>query len=190
MPPDLEIVAYDPNWPLRFERARDFFRGALGEVAHAIHHIGSTSVPGLASKDRIDLQITLAGAAQVEPLQAALHCAALPLADPNRDHRPAEDTSPESEWEKLYLRGVDLGFAMNVHIRFLGRKNQEYPILFRDFLRCHPNSAAAYGDFKRRLSQVISDRNLYSDLKDPVCDLILHQARDWADRTGWTQPPA
>ena len=183
----VRIVAYDPRWPGRYQQAQEFFGSVLEDTIHSIHHIGSTSVPGLASKDRIDLQITLADPPSVAPFQEALRAAGLPEARPKRDHRPAGDTSPEADWEKLYLGGINLGFAMNVHVRFRGRRNQEYPLLFRDFLREHPDSAAAYADFKRKLSLAVEDRDLYCDLKDPVCDLILHEAKRWATRTGWTQ---
>lgn len=185
------IVDHDPAWAARFEVAAARYREALASVefAFSVHHIGSTSVPGLASKDRVDLQLTLPGEDAVPAFQAALVAAGMAPADPNRDHRPPGDESPERDWQKLYHRGHDLPFAANVHVRFAGRRNREYPLLFRDYLRAHPASAAAYGHFKRGLAAAVgTDRDLYCDLKDPVCDLIMVEARGWALREGWRAP--
>jgi GrpB-like predicted nucleotidyltransferase (UPF0157 family) len=49
--------AYDPAWPERFAELGRELRGGLGDVALRIDHIGSTSVPGLAAKPIIDLQV-------------------------------------------------------------------------------------------------------------------------------------
>lgn len=190
MPGLVRIVPYSPEWPRRFAHIARELRAALGDLPHSIHHIGSTAVPGLASKDRIDVQITLASEADVPALRGRLREAGLPDAEPNRDHRPPGDTSPASEWEKFYIRGVDLGSAQNTHVRFLGRRNREYPLLFRDYLRGHPEAAAAYGAFKVALAAELGDRrDRYTDLKDPVCDLVMVEARGWAARAGWEPGP-
>src|SRR5437764_552526 len=55
----IEIVAYDPDWPARFARLARPIRTALGPVALAVEHFGSTSVPGLAAKDVIDIDLTV-----------------------------------------------------------------------------------------------------------------------------------
>ena len=52
------ISPYDPQWPLEFRQLGTPLRAALGDLALRVDHIGSTSVPGLAAKDVIDVQIT------------------------------------------------------------------------------------------------------------------------------------
>ena len=59
MPDPIVIVDYSTAWPLEFERLRDRAAAALGDVAVAIEHIGSTAVPGLAAKPVIDLVIVV-----------------------------------------------------------------------------------------------------------------------------------
>ena len=44
------VVPYDPEWPALFARLGADLRGALGEKALRIDHIGSSSIPGLAAK--------------------------------------------------------------------------------------------------------------------------------------------
>jgi GrpB-like predicted nucleotidyltransferase (UPF0157 family) len=58
-------------------------------------------------------------------------------------------------------------------------------LLFRDYLRAHPDATVAYARLKRALAALGIDRGTYADVKDPVCDLILIAAEDWAARTGW-----
>ncbi len=182
----VKIVDYSIEWPRRYSQAADFFQQILGELLHSVDHIGSTSVRGLASKDRVDVQLTVAHPDFIPAIQEALRGEDLGPAEKATDHRPAGDEHPDSDWEKYYLRNVDLGFALNVHMRFLGRQNRIYPILFRDYLRAHSDSAAAYGAFKRGLANEVGhNRGLYCDLKDPVCDLIFVEAKRWAQRTQW-----
>ncbi len=63
MPTPLVITEYDPRWPVLFEELRVKFSELLGDMASAIEHVGSTSVPGLAAKPIIDLDVLLASAA-------------------------------------------------------------------------------------------------------------------------------
>jgi GrpB-like predicted nucleotidyltransferase (UPF0157 family) len=89
MPP-VEIVDYDPRWPHEFAAIGRALRGALGDLALRIDHIGSTSAPGLAAKDRIDVQLTVAGFERFAPVQAALEqIGYTSVAQNTRDHRRA-----------------------------------------------------------------------------------------------------
>jgi dephospho-CoA kinase len=66
------IVEADPEWPAEFERIRSQLRDALGSTALGIEHIGSTSVPGLPSKDVIDVQIAVVDEEALELVSTAL----------------------------------------------------------------------------------------------------------------------
>src|SRR5258706_3535832 len=72
--PKPEIIPYQPAWPAEFEAIAARLRQALGPLAARVDHIGSTAVPGLAAKDVIDVQISVAAldAATVQALTAAL----------------------------------------------------------------------------------------------------------------------
>jgi GrpB-like predicted nucleotidyltransferase (UPF0157 family) len=59
VPEPIIIVESDPMWPAEFERLRVRAAGAVGEVAVAIEHIGSTAVPGLPAKPKIDLVVVV-----------------------------------------------------------------------------------------------------------------------------------
>ncbi|HEX4545170.1 MAG TPA: GrpB family protein, partial [Candidatus Acidoferrum sp.] len=53
------IADYDPRWPEQFETLRSRIAAALGDLAIAIEHIGSTAVPGLAAKPVIDIDVLM-----------------------------------------------------------------------------------------------------------------------------------
>lgn len=184
----VEIVDYDPKWPSRFLVIADKISSALGDQGVQVDHIGSTSVPGLAAKDRIDIQITIPtddpDYISIISKKLVEHGFNEPLS--LYDHKPPGDDSTPEQWQKFYIRGDNLAFKSNIHVRVAGRKNQIYPLLFRDYLRANQNAALAYGLFKRRLAKVLrDDRDTYCDVKDPVCDILMENARSWAKTTGW-----
>ena len=101
-----------------------------------------------------------------------------------RDHVPPGADPDPDHWRKRYFDTED--GRVHVHIRRSGRSNQRYPLLFRDYLRAHPHAAEAYGQLKRRLAAICDDTGTYADAKDPVCDIIMQSAEEWAARTNWT----
>src|SRR5947209_3352591 len=183
----IEIVAYRREWSEEFSQIASDLREALGELAVQIDHIGSTSVPGLPAKDVIDVQVTVASLDPAERLRAAFRAAGYTLrADVYHDHRPPGASGPDADWEK---RSADPPASLrptNVHVRVLGRPNQRYALLFRDYLRSHPEAAAAYAAVKRCLAtHHAADIRAYVDIKDPVCDVIMSAAEEWASVISW-----
>jgi GrpB-like predicted nucleotidyltransferase (UPF0157 family) len=185
----LEIVPYRPTWPAEFQEIAARIRHALGHLALRIDHIGSTSVPNLASNDVIDVQVTVA--ARVEPVRAALATIGYSQRPGFwRDHRPPGASGPDSDWEKWLFDPPTGQRRTHTHVRIQGRANQRYPLLFRDYLRTHPAVAEAYAELKRRLAQDLADPKSYPDVKDPAVDLIYLAAEDWASASGWRPGPS
>lgn len=181
----IEIIDYQERWPSEFRTLAHRMRGALGSLALRIDHIGSTAVPGLAGKDVIDVQITVRELS--EAVERGLQAAGfVPLSHITRDHAPPGIRLPSEELEKrLFGAGPDERRA-NVHVRVDGRFNQRYALLCRDHLRAHPLAAAAYGEVKRQLARHLGhDAEALYDVKDPVFDLLMAAAEDWASATSW-----
>ena len=188
----ITIVPYDAHWPEAFASIAQPLRTALGALALRIDHIGSTSVPGLAAKDIIDVQVTVEDFTCMPQLEAALGSLGYTLV-PHilQDHLPPLYMGPETDWEKRFFRPPASQRATNLHVRALGHPNQRYPILFRDYLRTHPVASAAYAQIKSHLSRRHPDEvEFYYDIKDPLCDIILEAAQDWAQMTGWQMGPS
>jgi GrpB-like predicted nucleotidyltransferase (UPF0157 family) len=155
-----------------------------------IDHIGSTSVPGLAAKDVIDMQVTVQDFDV--PLEALLSSLGyIRRLDINGDHLPPLVIWPASEWEKRYFQPPEGQRPSHLHVRAHGRANQRYALLFRDYLRTHPVAAGAYAEIKHALARYHpEDWDAYYDIKDPVCDVIWSAAEEWSRMTGWEPGPS
>lgn len=182
----IEIVPYRPGWPDEFARIGRELRDHLGDWAKRIDHIGSTSVPGLSAKDIIAIQITVDDfdddhlATRFEGLGYTTRPHVVV------DHEPPGQPIPVEQLEKRMVKPAATQRPTNVHIRRRGSFNQRYALLFRDYLRTYPAAAAAYGHIKVVLSgKFPTDIESYYDVKDPVIDVIMAGAWDWADRVRW-----
>ncbi len=179
-----QVIPYRDCWPSEYEKIRNKLDTGLGRHAVRIDHIGSTSVPGLAAKDVIDIQIT------VDSLSPEVQHAMEKLGYQQahnicNDHVPPGMTENSGEWQKWFFRPPQGQRPTNTHVRIDGRLNQRYPLLFRDFLRAHPRYAEAYARLKFRLAENLANARTYPDVKDPAVDLIYFAAEKWAAETGW-----
>jgi GrpB-like predicted nucleotidyltransferase (UPF0157 family) len=128
------IVPYAERWPGEFARVGRRLRGVLGERALRIDHIGSTAVPGLDAKDRIDVQVVVADLGDANPLGGAGFVEFAPAAD----HEPPGAETTPGDWTKRLFQNAPDERAANIHVRLEGRPNARYALLFRDYLRAHP----------------------------------------------------
>ncbi len=168
------IAPYDPEWRELFRALGGQLRAALGAVALRIDHIGSTSVPGLAAKPIIDVQISVAALEPVDPFR-------LPLEGLGLVFRAA---NPERT--KRYFREAPGTRRTHIHVRRAGSFSEQFALLFRDYLRTHDEDALQYAKLKRQLAQQYAvDRHDYTDAKDPFIWEVMRRANRWAQGTGW-----
>ncbi|MFF3851208.1 GrpB family protein [Streptomyces sp. NPDC002328] len=170
----VEIMPYDPAWPAMFARWGTGLRAALGDAAARIDHIGSTSVPGLAAKPVIDIQISVASLEATDPFLG-------PLTDMGLVYR-----ADNPERTKRYFREPPGQRRTHVHVRQLGSFSQQFPLLFRDYLRCHLAAANEYAAAKQHCAAKFrNDRHGYVQAKDAFVWDIIRRADAWAQHTGW-----
>ena len=168
------IAPYDPEWPDLFSALGGQLRAALGRVALRIDHIGSTSVPGLAAKPIIDVQISVAALDPVDPFR-------LPLEGLGLVFRAA---NPERT--KRYFREAPGTRRTHIHVRRAGSFSEQFALLFRDYLRAHGEDALRYAELKRQLAeQYQADLHGYTDAKDPFIWEVMRRADGWAQAIGW-----
>jgi len=179
------IHDYKSSWPEEFESIRASLQQILGPLALRIDHIGSTSVPGLGGKDVIDIQITVQ-ALTFDIKERLIQAGYEYWPTITQDHVPlGEDTNPKL-WAKYLFNQPKASRRANIHVRIDGNPNQRYPLLFRDYLRAHPNSARSVELIKREIAKRhAEDVEAYYDIKDPVYDLIWDAALDWSRHTRW-----
>jgi GrpB-like predicted nucleotidyltransferase (UPF0157 family) len=170
-------------WRAEFDAFAGELRAALGDRAVAIDHIGSTSIPGLAAKDGIDIQVRVADLGGIE-----LDAFDMPLgAGVVHDHVPDGWSGSASDWEKLYFRRLDPR-RIHVHVRRVGSPNARYALLFRDYLRGDDDARQRWGAVKRDLAERFPERDAYAEAKDPLTDVLMADAERWAVDTGWSPP--
>ena len=173
------IVSYDPAWPGLFAELGRELRVGLGDIALRIDHIGSTSVPGLAAKPVIDVQVSVAA---FEPLTAFKQ----PLERLGYVYR-----ADDPERTKRYFREPPGRRRTHVHVRRAGSFSEQWALLFRDYLRAHRDVAAEYEAVKRRLAvRFRDDRHAYTNAKVPFMWEVIRRADEWAQAHGWLPGPS
>jgi len=188
-PPGRSVVVapYDPAWSRRAGQLAAEFRTVLAPHAKRIEHIGSTAIPGMAAKPVYDFQVSVTDLAAAAPaFDTALTGYGLTRAPWEHDHVPAWSDDPPELWAKrLWSKALPGGERINLHCRLVGSPNERLALLFRDWLRAHPMAVAAYAQFKWTLAQTVTDLETYTDIKDPVVDLVIAAAQEWAALTAW-----
>jgi GrpB-like predicted nucleotidyltransferase (UPF0157 family) len=182
------VAPYDPAWVGRAGQLAAEFRTALGPLALRIEHIGSTSIPGMAAKPVFDFQVSVRDLAEAAAAFDGPFAGYGLVRRPwEQDHIPAgRDDAPELWQKRVWNKPEPGGERIIVHVRVAGAPNERLALLFRDWFRAHPDAVPAYAEFKLRLAGAVADLDAYTDIKDPVVDLVIAMAEKWAAETGWT----
>lgn len=142
----VEVIPYDPSWPKMFSEYADKIKSVLGNNLLQIHHIGSTSVPGLDSKDKIDIIIIVK-----EPLAAIKHLE-------NIGYEYGGDWNIPFKYGLRYRKERKL----NLHMFDFDHPAITSNLLFRDYLRNNPQQKKEYAQLK------------YNILEDPSAHVKKH----------------
>jgi GrpB-like predicted nucleotidyltransferase (UPF0157 family) len=168
-----KVVAYDQGWPERFGAWRGRLAELLGPVALRIEHVGSTSVPGLAAKPVVDIQVSVADLSDEDRYVPPCEAAGLQFRLRDDEHRYFQPPPGQPR-------------EVHVHVCQQGAEWERVHLLFRDYLRCSADAREAYAAAKREAARLWgSDRPAYTEAKTDVILGILDQAEAWATATGW-----
>lgn len=163
----IEVVPYDAAWPRLFAAEEAKIRAALGADALLIEHVGSTSVPGLAAKPVIDVQLAVRDSADEDSYRPVLERAGyrLIVREPQWfEHRLFKGAAPET----------------NLHVFPAGCAELDRCRLFRDWLRVSSQDAALYARTKRELAaQEWAHVQDYANAKQGVIAEIMARAEAW-----------
>lgn len=165
---EIVVVDYDPEWPEWFERARLYVWPAVMNLALRIEHIGSTSVPGLASKPVIDLDVVADDVSQVQPLIGALRALG---------YRWVGDLGIEGR--QAFKAPADAGLPPHhLYVVVDGSKAYLDHVLLRDLLRADPEARRQYAELKRaNLELAQGDIDVYVAAKASFVAQLLTRAR-------------
>ena len=166
----LELVPYDPRWPAAFDAEAIRLRHALGSLALRIDHHGSTSIPGLAARPIIDIQVSVAAlqpiAAYGERLRTVgyLHV----------DH-------PDDSFCPFFHRPSRWPHTHHIHVVQASGAEERRTLAFRDYLRDHADAAREYEQLKQDLATQLAaidreSREAYARAKTDFIERIVAMA--------------
>ncbi|WZB72408.1 GrpB family protein [Achromobacter xylosoxidans] len=154
-PESIAIVAYDPEWPARYDGLAADLRRALGPVALDIQHIGSTAVPGLPAKPVIDIDVAVADPTREDLYVPALEALGyeLRVREPSwHQHRCLQLASPRVN---LHVFGPDCPEAIRHR-------------MFRDWLRGSAEDRQRYAQAKQGAASDTQDMTQYNQRKQDI----------------------
>jgi len=159
----IHLAPYDPEWPRLYEREADRIRSALGERVIVLEHAGSTSVPGLSAKPRIDIILGVADSAEEAGFVPFLEAAGYVL------------RIREPDWhEHRVFKGPDTD--VNLHVFSVGCAETTRMLGFRDHLRANEADRSLYERTKQDLAQrTWKYTQHYADAKSEVVEDILRR---------------
>ncbi|MFB5677821.1 GrpB family protein [Paenibacillus terreus] len=167
------ISPYQTEWKQLFAETASKLRESLGEVAVRIDHIGSTSVTGLDAKPIIDIQISVSDYDDLPSYRHKIESVGFVLREENPDKT------------KRYFREVPGARRTHIHVRQAGSLAEQVTLVFRDYLRTHPEDGLRYASEKHRLMKLYkNERPKYVKGKGPIVWDILHRAYLWSQAVG------
>ena len=170
----VELAEPSPDWATRYARIREQLAVALGPSVR-IEHVGSTSIPGIAAKPVIDVQVSVPDVEDEAAYLTQIEALGWPLRARERlaGHRYFRDPAGTPR-------------RVQVHVCQIGSSWERVHLLFRDYLREHPERARAYEALKRAASgRYATNRLAYTEAKGPFIEETLALGEAWAADTGW-----
>lgn len=169
------ISEYDPEWRQLFRIIGSKLRDELGDSAVRIDHVGSTSIAGLDAKPIIDIQVSVLNVDDVSGYRTRIEQAGFVMQEDNPDTT------------KRYFRERPGARRTHLHVRQAGSFSEQLTLLFRDYLRAHPEDCIRYAREKHRLMELFKhDRLKYVEGKGPIIWDIIRKAHSWSQETGWS----
>jgi GrpB-like predicted nucleotidyltransferase (UPF0157 family)/GNAT superfamily N-acetyltransferase len=144
----LTVVPYQSEWPAIFEKEANLIRRILGNNCHTIHHVGSTSIPGMPAKPIIDMIPVVANIQQVDEMAAEMvKLGYLAKGEGGMLFR------------RFFIKSTDTE-AFNVHVYEEGAGEVDRLIKFRDWMRSHQDEADEYANLKMKLAALLTENRL------------------------------
>jgi GrpB-like predicted nucleotidyltransferase (UPF0157 family) len=163
------LVPHDPLWAKRFQAEQAAILDACGSSISAVHHVGSTSIPGIAAKPIIDILAVL-----TRPEDGVSCIRSL-------EHLGYEYRGANGIEGRLYFKKPQ---AFHIHMYPADHPDTGRLLRFRDYLRSHPAEAARYQTLKLKLAQQFAmDRSAYAGAKDDFCAQVDQLALEVSKKT-------
>ncbi len=170
----VEVVPYDPQWPDVYRAEIKHLLPVIGAQVIAFHHIGSTSVPGLSAKPTIDILAEVQSLAVLDACNEAMRALGY---DPKGENGIAG--------RRYFNKLAGEVHLCHLHAFETGHPGLEQHLLFRDYLRAHPDTIREYEGLKLELAEKFTfDAPAYTAAKADFIESVLQKAAKWRDAGG------
>jgi GrpB-like predicted nucleotidyltransferase (UPF0157 family) len=165
----VEVVPHSPGWAAEFRAEAQRLRDALGDEVVAVHHVGSTAIPGISAKPIIDILLAVREVERLDDLGPEMsglgYEARGEFGIPGR---------------RFFVKHAGPRRTHHIHAFAAGSPELERHLAFRDYMISHPENARAYGRLKEGLAQEFpTDIEAYMDGKDAFIKEMESEALAW-----------
>jgi len=165
------VLPYNPAWPLQFAAESGILRTIFGTEVVAIHHIGSTSIPGMSAKPIVDLLVEVRDISGLDRFNEKLS---------ESSYTPKGENGIPGR--RYFFKGSEDLHTAHVHCFQSGNEHIERNLIFRDYLKAHPSEARSYSLLKEILAdQFPEDIDSYVEKKDRFIQEIDRRAHAWEE---------
>jgi GrpB-like predicted nucleotidyltransferase (UPF0157 family) len=164
----VKLAPYDEMWPRLFEAEKERLLKALRGIIFEVEHIGSTAIPGLAAKPLIDM---MASVKSLSDYKKAIE----PLRELGYEYMPERVLVDRA----FFPKGSEENRTFHLNLVEKGSRQWEEALLFRDYLRTHPEERNEYQCLKERLAQTFAEnREMYTKGKNGFISKVLEVAKN------------
>ncbi|PCJ58864.1 MAG: hypothetical protein COA79_12410 [Planctomycetota bacterium] len=169
------VQEYDKSWPINFEIAKKEITTIFGDTVLSIYHIGSTSIPGMTAKPTIDMLCVVSKGTMIpeyydQMLHAGFECRGECL----------DAIIPGTAGRFYFPRIIETKHVTHVNVCHDGHPDNDAYLIFRDYLRKHPNDVKEYGDHKIKIAAENEYDNIgYMRGKDALIKDLIQRALQW-----------
>ena len=160
----MELTSYTNQWAATFQQEKDKLLTLLGIDAFDIQHIGSTAIPGIASKPVVDIMVLLPSIQNVFKYLDSLH---------NLGYTHSKERSSTERY--FFTKGN----PVTIHLSLTDKTTSYWDrqLAFRDYLLEHPDTAKEYEILKHSLiERYPSGKDEYSYGKSEFVAAVLKKA--------------
>lgn len=164
------IEEYRPEWKTTFDTEADRIRRVFGDDIIAIEHVGSTSVPGMAGKPCIDMDVVIKDISRIAAHEQQLE-------------KLGYEALGELVAKNAFFFGKEKNNAriFNLDVMEVSHSELKKTVAVRDYLRAHPDEVKGYSDLKRALfDEYANDYGSYRRRKDIYMKSLEKKAHSWA----------
>lgn len=168
----VKLEDYNPNWENEYKKEEELLKSVLKDKIIEMHHVGSTSIPGLKAKPIIDILIVIKSLNEIPCIEELLK----PYSYENRGEQGVIGRI-------FFAKGPDNARSHYIHFTTMNSETYFNQLYFKKYLLSHPDYIKEYNDLKVSLAnKYANERKLYTQGKDEFIKNIIKHAKEEFDK--------